>query len=118
MPAAMVAIDVNRLDPGIRGIVEILLANGVETFESCEGGHGHAFFEPTVRFHGNQAEGFRVLSVALHHGLSVCELRRYYSIEDGVPVGPQWELTFSLGTTSPRGSAGPHFVPPLDQKRQ
>jgi hypothetical protein len=101
-----VPIDVDRLDDGIRQVVETLIANGVETFESCEGGEGHAFHEPTVRFHGNHAEGFRVLSVALQHGLSVCELRRYYSIEDGVPVGPQWEMTFSLGTTSPRGSAG------------
>lgn len=61
------------LDVGIRDIVRILINNGVETFESCEGGEGHAFFEPTVRFHGNQAEGFRVLAVALQHGLE--ELR-------------------------------------------
>ena len=105
MPTVL-PIDIDRLDGGIRQVVETLVANGVETFESCEGGKGHAFHEPTVRFHGNHAEGFRVLSVALQHGLSVCELRRYYSIEDGVPVGPQWEMTFSLRTTSLRGSAG------------
>jgi len=94
------------LDRGIRHIVQILVSNGVETFESCEGGEGHAFYEPTVRFHGNHAEGFRVLAVALQHGLRVCELRRYYSIEDGEPVGPHWEMTFFGGTTSPRGLAG------------
>jgi len=99
---------VQELDHGIRHVVEILVSNGVETFESCEGGEGHAFYEPTVRFHGSQAEGFRALAVALQHGLGVCELRRYYSIEDGVPVGPHWEMTF-LGertSTSPRGLAG------------
>ena len=94
------------LDKGIRSVVQLLIANGVETFESCEGGKGHAFFEPTVRFHGGHAEGFRALSIALQHGLRVCELRRYYSIEDGEPVGPHWEMTFLAGTTSPRGSAG------------
>jgi len=45
-------------------VVEVLMRNGVETFESCEGGEGHAFHEPTVRFHGSHAEGFRALSIA------------------------------------------------------
>lgn len=85
-----------QIDAGIQPIVEILNKNGVETFESCEGGDGHAFFEPTVRFCGSHAEGFRALSVALQHGLKVRELRRYYAVIDGEPVGPQWELTFSL----------------------
>lgn len=95
-----------NLDRGIKELVELLYRHGVETFESCEGGEGHAFYEPTIRFHGSHAEGFRALSIALQHGLKVCELRRFYSIEDGEPVGPQWEMTFLLGTTSPRGSAG------------
>jgi hypothetical protein len=97
-------VPLEKLDEGIRPVVELLVKNGVETFESCEGGEGHAFFEPTVRFHGSHAEGFRALSIALQHGLKVCELRRYYSVEDGEPVGPHWEMTFLLGTTFPRGS--------------
>ena len=40
------------LDEGIREAVAVLVANGVETFESCEGGPGHAFPEPTIRFEG------------------------------------------------------------------
>jgi hypothetical protein len=103
MPGTL-PIDLDRLDPRIRSIVEILVANGVETFESCEGGEGHAFHVPTVRFHGNHAEGFRALAIALQHGLKVCELRRYYSIEDCEPVGPRWEMTFLTEATSPRGS--------------
>src|ERR1700733_3548004 len=94
------------LDEGILPVVQVLTRSGVETFESCEGGDGHAFHEPTVRFHGSHAEGFRALSIALQHGLRVCELRRYYSIEDGEPVGPHWEMTFLLGITSLRGPAG------------
>ena len=98
-------VPLDSLDDGIRAVVETLIRNGVEKYESCEGGDGHAFQEPTVRFHGSHAEGFRALAVALQHGLGVCELRRYYSIEDGEPVGPRWEMTFLTGTTSPRGRA-------------
>lgn len=46
-----------NLDPGIKRWVEILNGQGVMTFESCEGGEGHSFPEPTIRFHGN-AVGF------------------------------------------------------------
>jgi hypothetical protein len=55
-------LPLDGLDRGILPVVQVLANNGVETFESCEGGEGHAFFEPTVRFHGNHAEGFRAKS--------------------------------------------------------
>src|SRR5262245_24898220 len=71
------------VDPGIAKAVRVLWGEGVETFESCEGGRGHSFAEPTVRFHGGPAEGFRALGVALEHGLRVAELRRYWSVQDG-----------------------------------
>lgn len=74
--------------------METLAAAGVETFESCEGGAGHSMLEPTVRFHGQNGEGFRALAVALGHGLPVSDLRRYWSVIDGEPTGPYWELTF------------------------
>lgn len=90
------AIDYKRLDGRIRPVVRLLCENGIETFESCEGGRGHAFYEPTVRFHGGQPEGFRALAIALQHGLKVSELRRYYTLIDGEPVGPHWEMTFLL----------------------
>ena len=76
--------------------MRVLWENGVETFESCEGGNGHPFPEPTVRFHGGQAEGFRALSIAIQHGLKVSALRRYYAVIDGEPHGPHWEMTFVL----------------------
>jgi hypothetical protein len=82
------------LDPEIAPAVRVLVNAGVETFESCSGCPGHAFKEPTVRFHGEQAEGFRVLGIALQHGLKVTALRRYWSIQDGEPHGPHWEITF------------------------
>jgi hypothetical protein len=82
------------LDRGIEVAVTVLRQHGVETFESCEGGSGHPFPEPTVRFHGDSAEGFRALSVARKNGLRVDQLRRYYQVQDGEPTGPYWELTF------------------------
>jgi hypothetical protein len=84
------------IDPGIVRAVRALQAAGVETFESCQGGAGHAFPEPTVRFHGGHAEGFRALSAAAEAGLLVDALRRVWTILDGVPTGPNWELTFTL----------------------
>jgi hypothetical protein len=82
------------LDPEIAPTVRVLVNAGVETFESCSGRAGHAFTEPTVRFHGGQGEGMRVLGIALQHGLKVTALRRYWQILDGEPHGPHWEMTF------------------------
>jgi len=82
------------LDPGISREVEILKGAGIETFESCQGGKGHCYPEPTIRFHGGRAEGFKALSVALQHGLSVSSLRRTWPLVDGEPTGPWWEIVF------------------------
>ena len=87
------------LDPGIRRYVLILRAQGIETFESCQGGAGHAFPEPTVRFHGNAVEGYRAFTAAMNYGLPVTSLRRYYQVVDGWLEGPCWEMTFR--TTDP-----------------
>src|SRR6187402_3220864 len=83
------------LDPGIAAAVSALRKAGVETFESCEGGPGHAYAEPTVRFHGQQPEGFRALAAAMAAGLNVAGLRRVWPICDHEPTGPWWELVFA-----------------------
>jgi hypothetical protein len=82
------------LDPGIVDAVLTLAASGVETFESCQGGIGHAYPEPTVRFHGDVAEGHRALAVAMRARLPVLALRRVWPIIESEPTGPWWELTF------------------------
>ena len=89
------------LDSGIAEVVHILRAAGVETFESCEGGPGHAFPEPTVRFHGNVGAGHLALGVVMTHALPVSELRRTWSIEEKCPTGPCWELVFFKKVKSP-----------------
>jgi len=83
------------LDKGIENEVRTLVENGIETYESCEGGMGHAYQEPTVRFHGERSEGFKALAIALQNGLKPSDLRRIWSIIDGEPVGPHWEITFT-----------------------
>lgn len=87
---------IDGLDPDIAPYVMMLRDEGVETFESCDGGPGHAYAEPTVRFHGNRAEGFRALAVAQTRGTPVSELRRVWPLIDDEPTGPYWELTFYL----------------------
>lgn len=82
------------LDKGIEKEVVILNQNGIDTYESCQGGIGHSFPEPTVRFHGENAEGFKAYAIAVENGLKVDELRRSYRVENGELVGPIWEITF------------------------
>jgi len=82
------------LDRGIKREVEILSSHGIETYESCEGGKGHSFPEPTVRFHGNAGAGWKALQVAMDHGLLIDELRIVWVMQDNAPTGPTWEMTF------------------------
>lgn len=82
------------LDAGIRKAVLILNAAGIETYESCEGGEGHSYAEPTVRFYGEPEAGFRALAIALTYGLPVVKIGRIWTIQDGEPHGPYWEMVF------------------------
>lgn len=82
------------LDEGIRRAVERLRSEGIETFESCEGGKGHAYPVPTIRFHGSKEAGWRAVGLCFTYGLPVFELRRVWDILDEEPTGPYWEITF------------------------
>lgn len=83
------------MDPGVALYVDVLDAAGIETYESCQGGEGHSYAEPAVRFYGVRGEGFRALAVALQHGFPVRAIRRIWTVdEDGHPEGPYWELAF------------------------
>jgi len=95
------------IDRGIAHAVKQLSDAGIETYESCEGGAGHAFTEPTIRFCGGKGEGYRAAGIALQLGLPVVELRRFWSVIDGEITVPHWEMTF-------RGQmdGGQHRPPP------
>ncbi len=82
-------------DAGVAPFVKVLQAHGIETYESCEGGPGHSFPEPTVRFHGTHPQGLLAVYVALTFGpLPVSELRRVWHVSDDELDGPIWEMTF------------------------
>jgi len=96
-----------ELDPGIRRFVLIFRRFGIETFESCEGGDGHSYPEPTIRFHGNSGEGFKAMSVAMTFGLPVQALRRTWDVIEGELTGPWWEITFrTKGAATSMASKG------------
>ena len=103
------------LDPGIAHIVKILQAAGVHTYESCQGGPGHTYQHPTVRFYGSTGEGWRALGVCMDHGLPVMNLQRSWDHDDGEPAGPYWQIVFrpdlahgDAGLAAPvAASAGP-----------
>ena len=85
----------STIDPGIEGAVRILQGQGVETFESCEGGPGHAYPEPTVAFYGTPEAGWRAVGVCFAYGLPVTTLRRVWDVLDAnEPTGPHWEVVF------------------------
>ena len=84
-----------ELDDGIKRAVLLLRQAGIETFASCEGGAGHPYPEPTIRFHGERSEGFRAFAIVMENGLRVLALRRTWQVVDGEPSGPEWELTFN-----------------------
>lgn len=72
-----------KLDEGIKPIVLLLQSHDVETFESCQGGIGHCFPEPTVRFYGDKYEGLRVAHLCLKNDLPIQQIRRSFDICDG-----------------------------------
>ena len=83
------------LDDGIKPYVEALSDAGIETFESCQGGPNHSYPEPTIRFHGDRTAGFKAFAIATERQFPVTALRRIWTVIDGEPTGPYWEMTFS-----------------------
>lgn len=89
-----IAANLADVDPGIMQAVLTLRSGGVETIESCEGGDGHSFPEPTIRFNGDSWAGYRAFALAMEHGLKVASVRQVYDVIDGQLKGPWWEMTF------------------------
>lgn len=81
------------LDPKILPYVIILNRAGIFTIESCDGDEGHAFPEPTIRFHGAPSEGMRAMHVAMENNFPIATLRRVWRYTENEMVGPDWELT-------------------------
>lgn len=92
------------LDPGIGAWVNILRSHGVETYESCEGGEGHSYAEPTIAFGspGDLTEGFHAFAVARTYGMPVKAIRRVWTAHEGELLGPCWHIVFWRKVGEPR----------------
>lgn len=102
----MVDID-DGIDEGILGVVEVLRANGVDTYSSCQGGGyqmGHGYLLPTVCFTGDDAEGERAERIATEAGYLVRQVSRTWYTRGGVRYGPFWEIQFVMGAACQRHS--------------
>lgn len=77
----------DNVDPLILPAVKILNEYGFKTFESCQGGEGHCFPEPTVRFEGSEFDLLRAYEVCEFFGLHVSDVRRIFrKIPMPVPI--------------------------------
>lgn len=90
-----------HVDDGIRYAVRVLLAKGIETHQSCQGGAGHAYPYPTVDFGGDNGAGYRAFGIALSYGLPVRDLSRVWYNNYGELDGPLWRLTFRKPVPDP-----------------
>lgn len=68
----------DEIDRLILPAVEILNKHGFKTFESCQGGDGHCFPEPTVRFEGSEFDLIRAHEICEYYGLPVAAGRRVF----------------------------------------
>lgn len=93
-----------NIDALILPAVEILNEYGFKTFESCQGGNGHAFLEPTVRFEGNEFDLIRACEICACNGLAISEGRRIFRRtpvykDDNTPnvhqIGETWDTPFN-----------------------
>ncbi len=83
-----------NVDKGISRYVDIFLNNGIETYQSCQGGPGHCYSMPTIEFYGNIGTGWKVLQICLDFELPIVMLSQFWDIKDNQPIGPYWRVEF------------------------
>jgi len=71
-------IQFSHIDDGIKKAVIILRENDFETFASCQGGEGHCYEDPTIRFYGNEFDLIRAWETCTLNGLEVFEAKRVF----------------------------------------
>lgn len=101
----------SNLDKGIRFAVRVLHARGIETCQSCQGGVGHAYSEPTVDLvaASDDALGFAALSALQSYGLPVSCVSIVWPVRHGLPFEKLWRITF-FKTMEDRADEVPMFV--------
>lgn len=101
-----------NLDPGIRFPVRVLhAAGGIETCQSCQGGKGHAYLQPTVDLISGSSDaiGFRALAALQAYSLPVDAIALVWSIHQGLPYERIWRVTLSKAVPE-RADERPLFV--------
>ena len=99
------------LDVGIRFAVRVLHAAGIETCQSCQGGKGHSYDEPTIEMVAgdDDALGFEALAVLRGYGLPVAAVSIIWPVRHSVPYEKNWRITF-FKTMEDRAADKPMFV--------
>lgn len=105
----------DQIDPKILPAVEVLNNHGFKTFESCEGGKGHCYPEPTIRFEGNEYDAMRAYEICQLYCFPVHEVKRVFRKtplynNDNTPdvhlMGEVWEQPFNEITFLAIGAFG------------
>ena len=101
----------DRLDAGIRFAVKVLHAKGFETCQSCQGGKGHAYDQPSVDLIaiGDDAWGFAAVAALQDYGLPVRDLSMLWNLRNGLPYEKLWRITFRKPAPE-RAKEWPMFV--------
>ena len=101
----------DRLDAGVRFAVKVLHAKGFETCQSCQGGDGHSYDQPTVDLNAaaDDAWGFAAMATLQDYGLQVRELSLLWNIRNGLPYEKLWRITF-WKTMEERAKEWPMFI--------
>ena len=102
--AMKTAISDEFLDEGIKEAVIFLRKHGFETFASCQGGEGHCYPEPTIRFFGSEFDLIRAYELCHIQGMNVFNAKRVYRKVpiysdvfgiDGNEIGENWDSPFN-----------------------
>lgn len=98
-----------RRDQGFA--VRVLHASGFETCQSCQGGAGHAYHEPTVEMVATSSDalGFGALEALHAYGLPVSGVAINWPVHNGMPFEKNWRITFSR-TMENRADEKPIFI--------
>ena len=99
------AFTLDHLDRWMRYAVFVLHRGGIQTDESCQGGRGHAFPEPTIRFEGTRDDAFRAVALARAHGLPAHHLRQFWRLNDEGAELPAWGTDVLSASSFDEGSA-------------
>jgi hypothetical protein len=99
------------LDPGIRFAVRVLHAAGFDTCQSCQGGRGHSYDQPTVEMTAgsDDAQGFGAVAALQQYGLPIRDLSIIWPMRHGLPFEKNWRITF-FKTMEDRADAQPMFI--------